>query len=73
MVFFMVSAQSFNSLIVTNTAVYWVLALVLILGVEINCLVGTGQGRQKMLSTVSGTIHTGILLLIALFLAMSVL
>ena len=73
MLFFMVAAQSFNSLTTTNTTVYWVIALVLILGVEINCLVGTGQARQKMLSTVSGTIHTGFLLAIALFLAMSVL
>jgi uncharacterized membrane protein len=73
MLFFMVSAQSFPSLGTTNTASYWLLALALILGVEINCLVGTGQARQKMLATVSGTIHTGILLAIALFLAMSVL
>jgi uncharacterized membrane protein len=73
MLFFMVSAQSFTSLGTTNTVSYWLLALALILGVEINCLVGTGQARQKMLATVSGTIHTGILLAIALFLAMSVL
>ena len=73
MLLFMVSAQSFPSLGTTNTAVYWIFALFLIALVEVNCLVGTGQPRQKMLGTVSGTIHTGVLLTIGLFLAMSVL
>jgi len=74
MLFFMVAAANFPTLVMgLNTAVYWIIALVLILGVEVNCLVGTGQPRQKMLSTVSGTIHTGLVLTIALYLAMSVL
>ena len=71
MVFFMVSAQSFNSLGAGNLTVYWIIALVVILGLELNCLIGTGQARQKMLTTVSGTIHAGFWLTIVLFLAMS--
>jgi hypothetical protein len=71
MVFFMVAAQSFNSLAVdTNLAVYWVIALVVILAVEANAMIGTGQGRQKPLSTVKGTIHMGLLLWVALYVLM---
>ncbi len=74
MVFFMVAAQSFNSLAVnTNVALYWIVALVVVLAVEANALVGTGQGRQKPLSTISGTIHVGLALWFVLYALMSLL
>ena len=67
MLFFMGSAshlQSFNNGM--NDLVYWLIALVLILAVELNAVVGTG-GRQKYLATVSGTIHTGLGLTLVLY------
>jgi uncharacterized membrane protein len=68
MVFFMVSAQSFPTLGTnTNVALYWIFALIVVLAIELNALVGTGQARQKPLSTVSGTIHAGIALTFILF------
>jgi len=74
MLFFMVAAANFPSLPMgVNTALYWVVALIVIFAVEVNCLVGTGQGRQKPLGTVSGTIHAGIVLTILLYLFMSFL
>jgi hypothetical protein len=48
-----------------------VLALVGVL--ELNALVGTGQSRQKPLSTVSGTIHLGLALTFILFAALLIL
>ncbi|MEM7409449.1 MAG: urate hydroxylase PuuD [Myxococcota bacterium] len=74
MLFFMVAAANFLSLpLGTNITAYWAIALVLIFAVEANCLVGTGQGRQKFLGTVSGTIHVGVILTIVLYILMSVL
>jgi uncharacterized membrane protein len=74
MLFFMVAAANFPSLPMGgNTGLYWVVALIVILAVEVNCLVGTGQGRQKPLATVSGTIHAGFVLAIVLYLLMSFL
>jgi uncharacterized membrane protein len=71
MVFFMVSAQSFLSLgIEKNLTLYWIFTLVLVGALEANALIGTGQARQKPLSTVSGTIHLGIALTFILFAAM---
>jgi uncharacterized membrane protein len=73
MLFFMVAAANFGSLTLgLNTQAYWICALVLIGLVEANCLVGTGQGRQKPLSTVSGTIHGGLGLTIVLYLLMAI-
>jgi uncharacterized membrane protein len=69
MLFFMGSASHlsfFNN--GTNDAIYWVIALVIILAMEANALVGTGQARQKFLSTVSGTIHAGLGLAVLLYL-----
>ena len=74
MVFFMVSAQSFTSLARnTDVPLYWIVALVVIGAFELNALIGTGQARQKMLSTVSGTIHAGLGLSFILFVAMILL
>jgi len=69
MLFFMGTAshwQAFNN--GTNDAIYWILALALILAVELNGLIGTGQARQKMLTTVKGTIHAGLGLTLVLYL-----
>ena len=69
MLFSMASAshlQSFNNGM--NDALYWLVALVLILGIELNAVIGTG-GRQKYLATVTGTIHTGLGLTVVLYLA----
>jgi uncharacterized membrane protein len=74
MVFFMVAAQSFTSLgLNTDVLLYWIFALVVVFAIEANALVGTGQPRQKPLSTVSGTIHMGLALTILLFAAMMLL
>ena len=68
MLFFMGSARfldTFNN--GTNDAMYWAIVFVVVGLFEANCLVGLGQGRQKYLSTVSGTIHTGLLLTVVLY------
>jgi uncharacterized membrane protein len=71
MVFFMVSASHFTSLVIEkNLALYWIFTLVLVGALEANALFGTGQTRQKPLSTVSGTIHLGLALTFILFAAM---
>lgn len=68
MLFFMGSASHLNSLHNgTNDAIYWVIALALIVAFEINALMGTGQARQKYLTTVSGTIHAGLGLAVLLY------
>jgi uncharacterized membrane protein len=67
MLFFMVSASHFTSLSVDNLGPYWILTLALVGALEFNALVGTGQARQKPLSTVSGTIHMGLALTFVLF------
>ena len=74
MAFFMVSASHFTALgIEKNLTLYWIVVLGLVGVMEINALVGTGQARQKPLSTVSGTIHLGLLLTFFLFAALSLL
>src|SRR5262245_60959397 len=63
MVFFMVSASHFNSLGISGSlALYWIVTLIIVGAIEANALIGTGQARQKPLSTVSGTIHAGVAL-----------
>ena len=39
----------------------------MILALELNALVGVAPGRQKYLSTVSGTIHVGLVLTLVLY------
>ncbi len=68
MLFFMGSASHLQTLHTgASDAVYWVIALALILLVELNAVVGTG-GRQKYLASVSGTIHAGLGLTLVLYL-----
>ena len=50
-----------------NDVLYWILALAIIVAFELNALIGTGQGRQKMLGTVKGTIHAGLGLTVLLY------
>ncbi len=67
MLFFMGAASHF-ALGSQNLPIYWTIALVLILLVEINSLVGPGLPTQKPLASVSGTIHAGLALVILLYL-----
>jgi hypothetical protein len=57
----------------TNDVIYWLIVLVVIVAFEWNALSGTGQGRQKFLSTVSGTIHAGLGLTLVLYLIGAIL
>ena len=49
------------------------IALVVMGALEVNALIGPGAPTQKMLTTVSGTIHAGLAVAILLFLAQWVL
>jgi uncharacterized membrane protein len=69
MLFFMGSARHLDTIHNgSNDVIYWLLALAVILAVELNALVGVSAGRQKYLSTVSGTIHAGLGLTVVLYL-----
>jgi len=73
MLFFMGAASHFTSLTKHldtgdgSLTSYWLVALILIGLVEINGLIGPGKPSQKLLTTVKGTIHGGVLLTIALY------
>jgi uncharacterized membrane protein len=77
MLFSMVGAANLQSLATPEPgggpATYWIVALVIILATEVNCLIGPGLPTQKPLGTVSGTIHIGLVLTVVLFAAMGVL
>jgi len=69
MLFFMGAASHLNSIHNgENDFLYWILALAIIIALECNALVGSGQARQKFLSTVKGTIHAGVGLALLLYL-----
>jgi uncharacterized membrane protein len=69
MLFFMGSARHLEIIHNgSNDLIYWVLALAVILAVQLNAMVGVAPGRQKYLSTVSGTIHAGLGLTLVLYL-----
>jgi len=69
MLFFMISAANLPGFLSgTNDMIYWIVAGGLILAVEINGLIGPGAATQKPLTTVSGTIHGGLVLWLVLFL-----
>ena len=69
MLFYMGSARHMTPgfLDGTNDVIYWILALAVILALELNALVGVAPGRQKYMSTVSGTIHVGLVLTLVLY------
>ena len=52
----------------TNLLPYWLVTGGIILLVELNALVGPGLATQKPLGSVSGTIHSGLLLTLLLYL-----
>lgn len=68
MLFFMGAASHLPSLAANaNLMTYWVVALVVIIGVEIHAMIGPGLATQKPLTSVSGTIHAGLALTIVLY------
>jgi uncharacterized membrane protein len=68
MLFFMGAASHLNSFLANpNLMMYWVVALIVIIGVEIHALIGPGLTTQKPLTSVSGTIHAGLGLTIVLY------
>jgi len=76
MLFSMVGAANFQQLATPEPgggpATYWIIALILILAVEANALMGPGLATQKPLGTVSGTIHLGLGLTAVVFILMGV-
>jgi uncharacterized membrane protein len=67
MLFFMGAASHLTSLTgIGGVATYWVVALVVIGLIEVNGLIGPGASTQKPLTTVSGTIHLGLGLVVVL-------
>jgi uncharacterized membrane protein len=79
MLFFMAAASHFPALTRDldtgggSLGVYWVVALLVMAALEYNALIGPGKPTQKMLTTVSGTIHAGLGVALVLFVAQSVL
>jgi uncharacterized membrane protein len=68
MLFFMGAASHLNSVHNgDNDFLYWILAFAIIIAFECNALIGSGQARQKFLSTVKGTIHAGVGLTLLLY------
>jgi hypothetical protein len=68
MLFFMGSASHLPSLLANaSMGTYWVIALIIIIGVEIHALIGPGLATQKPLTSVSGTIHAGLALTLLLY------
>ncbi len=65
MLFFMAAATHLPSLAGgadtgAGVGLYWIVALIVILAIEANGLIGPGAASQKPLTTVSGTIHAGL-------------
>jgi uncharacterized membrane protein len=72
MLFFMGSASHLTSFLTgSNDGVYWVLAFIVIGAVEVNALAGSA-GTQKPLTSVSGTIHAGLILTLVLYVVGSI-
>jgi uncharacterized membrane protein len=68
MLFFMISASHLGGFLAgVNITVYWLIVGGIILAVEVNGLIGPGAATQKPLTTVSGTIYSGLALLVVLF------
>jgi uncharacterized membrane protein len=68
MLFFMGAASHLSALGVgTNLGIYWGIVLAIVLACEWNALAGT-DATQKVLKSVSGFIHAGIVLTVVFFL-----
>ena len=62
MLFFMGAASHLALPVPRSGVVFWVIALVILLAIEVNALKGTpGQGAAKPLATVSGTLWAGFI------------
>jgi uncharacterized membrane protein len=76
MLFFMVAAANLPQLATPaaggGVAVYWICALIAILAVEANALLGPGLSTQKPLASVRGTLHAGVVLAIVLYALMEI-
>jgi uncharacterized membrane protein len=79
MLFFMAAASHFPTLTAGldtgggMLGIYWLLALAVMAALEWNALTGPGAKTQKMLTTVSGTIHGGVIATFVFYLLQSVL
>ena len=63
MLFFMAAASHLTLGLPRSGVVFWIVALIIVLAVEINALKGTpGKGGAKPLATVSGTLWFGFIL-----------
>jgi len=64
MLFFMGATAHYPSLVGPSGShgIFWLLALIIIGAVEVNCLVGTQGAAKKPLDSVSGTIWAGFIL-----------
>ncbi len=70
MLFFMGSASHFAGMVSAggpSYGLYWIIALVVIVLVELNALAPAGLPTQKPLASVSGTIHAGLALTVVLY------
>ena len=75
MLFFMGAASHYSSLGMAggSTAGFWIVSLLIIAVVEINCLIGTQDAAKKPLDSVSGTIWAGFILTLVQFLVFKIL
>ncbi len=75
MLFFMGAASHYSSLGMAggSTAGFWIVSLVIIAAVELNCLIGAQGATKKPLDSVSGTIWSGFILTLVLFLVFKIL
>ncbi len=77
MLFFMGSASHYPSIVGETSAGsltgFWIISLVIIALVEINCLAGTQGATKKPLDSVSGTIWAGFILTAILYLLFLIL
>ncbi len=75
MLFFMGAASHYSSIGMASgsAAGFWIVSLVIIAVVELNCLIGTQGFTKKPLDSVSGTIWAGFILTLVLFLCFKVL
>jgi len=75
MLFFMGAASHYSSIGMASgsAAVFWIVSLVIIAVVEVNCLIGTQGVTKKPLDSVSGTLWAGFILTLVLFLCFKIL
>ena len=75
MLFFMGAAHHYPSIGRASglAAAFWIVSLVIIAAVEINCLIGTQDVAKKPLDSVSGTLWSGFILTLVLFLVFKIL